>query len=122
MTALKTFRPRHDPRCLPADFSTFSGLVRRRALARCAGVRAAKIARKPAVPAGNGHPVVIFPRLGADGTTVGPLRDYCEALGYSGMDWGRGFNTGPQGHIDNWLVELADHVAGLLAAIPSGRR
>ncbi|MDP1740581.1 alpha/beta hydrolase [Polaromonas sp.] len=74
-----------------------------------------KISRKAPVPAGDGHPVIIFPGLATDGAAVAPLRDYCEALGYSAMDWGRGFNTGPQGDIDTWLAELADHVSGLLA-------
>ena len=59
-----------------------------------------KIARKAAVPAGDGHPVVIFPGLATDGAAVAPLGDYCEALGYSAMYWNRGFNTGPQGDID----------------------
>jgi pimeloyl-ACP methyl ester carboxylesterase len=74
-----------------------------------------KIARKTPVPPGDGHPVIVFPGLATDGAAVAPLRDYCEMLGYSAMDWGRGFNTGPQGDIDIWLAELADHVTGLLA-------
>ena len=39
--------------------------------------------------------------------TIDGLRDHCRALGYSAMDWGRGFNTGPQGDIDSWLAALA---------------
>lgn len=74
-----------------------------------------KIARKAPMPSGDGHPVIIFPGLATDGVAVAPLRDHCAALGYSAMDWGRGFNTGPQGDIDTWLAELADHVSGLLA-------
>ncbi|MDP1566709.1 MAG: alpha/beta hydrolase [Polaromonas sp.] len=74
-----------------------------------------KIARKAPMPSGDGHPVIIFPGLATDGVAVAPLRDYCAALGYSAMDWGRGFNTGPQGDIDTWLAELADHVSALLA-------
>jgi hypothetical protein len=74
-----------------------------------------KIARKAPLPRGDGHPVIIFPGLATDGAAVAPLRDHCAALGYSAMDWGRGFNTGPQGDIDTWLAELADHVSGLLA-------
>lgn len=74
-----------------------------------------KLARKAPVPAGDGHPVIIFPGLATDGAAVAPLRDYCETLGYSAIDWGRGYNTGPQGDIDTWLAELSDHVSGLLA-------
>jgi len=66
--------------------------------------------------AGDGHPVVIFPGLGADGTSVAPLRSYWRELGYDAFDWGRGFNTGPKGNLDAWLGELADQVPGLLAA------
>ena len=63
---------------------------------------------------GDGHPVVIFPGLATDGSAVGPLREYCRALGYAAFDWGRGYNTGPQGDLDDWLAELAAHVSGLL--------
>ena len=45
---------------------------------------------------GDGHPVVIFPGLGADGASVAILREHCGALGYDAFDWGEGFNTGPQ--------------------------
>lgn len=68
----------------------------------------------PAAAAGDGHAVVIFPGLGADGTSVAPLRSYCRELGYDALDWGRGFNTGPQGDMDEWLGELAEHVQALL--------
>lgn len=75
-----------------------------------------KLARKPRLTqAGDGHPVIIFPGLGTDGNAVAPLRDYCRSLGYHAMDWGRGFNTGPQGDVDTWLNELAAHVESLLA-------
>ena len=63
----------------------------------------------------DGHPVIVFPGLGASGASVAPLRKHCEALGYAALDWGRGFNTGPDGDVDHWLSALADHTAGLLA-------
>ncbi len=65
--------------------------------------------------AGDGHPVVIFPGMGTDGTAVAPLRRYCKALGYEALDWGRGFNRGPQGDIDAWLAELKAHTTQLLS-------
>ncbi len=74
-----------------------------------------KIARKAPTRSGDGHPVIIFPGLATDGGAVAPLRDHCAALGYTAMDWGRGFNTGPQGDIDSWLAQLAEHVSALLA-------
>jgi alpha-beta hydrolase superfamily lysophospholipase len=59
--------------------------------------------------------VVIFPGLGADGSSVAPLRDHCRSLGYDALDWGQGFNTGPQGDLDTWLRRLKAQVADLLA-------
>ena len=73
-----------------------------------------KIARRHARPRGDGHPVVIFPGLGSDGTPLGPLREHCRSMGHAALDWGRGFNTGPQGHIDTWLTDLAGHTADRL--------
>lgn len=66
-------------------------------------------------PPGDGHPVVIFPGLGADGRSVATLRDHCRALGYDAFDWGQGFNTGPHGDLDVWLDTLKSQVVGLLA-------
>lgn len=63
---------------------------------------------------GDGHPVLIFPGLGADGRLLGPLRKMCESLGYPAFDWGLGFNTGPQGDINEWLHSLAHHSSALL--------
>jgi pimeloyl-ACP methyl ester carboxylesterase len=65
--------------------------------------------------AGDGHPVVIFPGLGADGSSVALLRDHCRSLGYAAFDWGQGFNTGPQGDLDTWLGALKLKVADLLS-------
>jgi pimeloyl-ACP methyl ester carboxylesterase len=62
-------------------------------------------------PDGDGHPIVIFPGLGTDGSAVAPLRAHCQALGYEAFDWGEGFNTGPQGDVDEWLGGLASRVS-----------
>jgi pimeloyl-ACP methyl ester carboxylesterase len=64
---------------------------------------------------GDGHPVVIFPGLGADGSSVATLREHCRSLGYAAFDWGQGFNIGPQGDIDAWLRTLKSQVMDLLA-------
>lgn len=66
-------------------------------------------------PPGDGHPVVIFPGLGADGRSVATLREHCRALGYAAFDWGQGFNTGPEGDLDTWLAELMLRVTTLLS-------
>lgn len=71
--------------------------------------------RPDEVKPGDGHPVVIFPGLGADGKSVAALRAHCRSLGYDAVDWGQGFNTGPQGDLDVWLDELKAHVDDLLA-------
>jgi len=63
---------------------------------------------------GDGHPVVIFPGLGAHGSWVGTLRDHCRSLGYEAVDWGQGFNTGPRGDLDAWLANLKLQVSTLL--------
>ncbi len=70
------------------------------------------------VPPGDGHPVIIFPGLATDSSAIAPLRDYCESLGYKTLDWGRGFNTGPQGDLDRWLEDLAGHTADVLGEHP----
>lgn len=64
---------------------------------------------------GDGHAVVIFPGLGADGGSVATLREHCRSLGYDAFDWGQGFNTGPQGDLDDWLHTLKSRVVDLLA-------
>ena len=70
---------------------------------------------KPCSPAGDGHPVVIFPGLATDGTAVAPLRNYCQDLGYAAFDWGQGRNTGPQGDVDEWLAKLATRISASLS-------
>ena len=70
--------------------------------------------------AGDGHPVVIFPGLGTDSRAVEPLREFCNELGFTGLGWGRGLNTGPSGDIEEWLADLALDVQALAA--PSGQR
>jgi hypothetical protein len=70
---------------------------------------------KTSLPPGDGHPIVIFPGLASDKHAIGPLKDFCERLGYVAYDWGRGFNTGPQGDVDEWLDHLAQHVCELTA-------
>lgn len=74
------------------------------------------LVKSAAVKSGDGHPVVIFPGLGADGGSVATLREHCRSLGYEAFDWGQGFNTGPQGDLDTWLEALKGQVTALLSA------
>jgi pimeloyl-ACP methyl ester carboxylesterase len=72
------------------------------------------LVKENAAKPGDGHPVVIFPGLAADGHSVATLRDHCRSLGYVAFDWGQGFNTGPQGDLDTWLKTLKAQVTELL--------
>ena len=73
-----------------------------------------KFAKPDHTKLGDGHPVVIFPGLCADGKSVAILRDYCRDLGYDAFDWGQGFNTGPKGDLDTWLHNLKLQMTDLL--------
>jgi alpha-beta hydrolase superfamily lysophospholipase len=74
-----------------------------------------KLGTTDASKPGDGHPVVIFPGLGAGPASVATLREHCRSLGYAAFDWGQGFNTGPVGDLDTWLATLKVQVAHLLA-------
>ena len=76
------------------------------------------LAKSGQVRPGDGHPVVIFPGLGANGAAVAMLRNHCRERGYDAFDWGQGFNTGPQGDLDAWLAKLKLQVSALLARNP----
>jgi pimeloyl-ACP methyl ester carboxylesterase len=75
-------------------------------------LRSANVA---ALPRGDGHPVIVFPGLAANQYSIGSMLRLCKQLGYAARDWGRGINTGPQGDLDTWLDELAQHVDTLSA-------
>jgi pimeloyl-ACP methyl ester carboxylesterase len=64
--------------------------------------------------AGDGHAVVFFPGLGADQRYMSRLKEHCRQLGYVCYDWGRGFNTGPEGDIKRWIAQLAADVEALV--------
>ena len=48
------------------------------------------------LPKGDGHPVLVFPGLGANDLTTAPLRLFLDHLGYATQAWGQGFNFGPR--------------------------
>jgi thioesterase domain-containing protein len=74
------------------------------------------------VPAGqgDGHPVIVYPGLGAGAVTTHALRKHLRECGFAADDWGFGVNTGPDGTPDEWFAMLADRVRELHAA--TGRR
>jgi pimeloyl-ACP methyl ester carboxylesterase len=45
---------------------------------------------------GDGHPVVVFPGLGAADFTTLPLRNFLERQGYATYPWQQGLNLGPR--------------------------
>ncbi len=63
---------------------------------------------RAALPAGDGHPVLVFPGLASSRRSLVPLVACCTALGYPTCDWGRGYNLGPRGDIGAWLDTLAE--------------
>jgi hypothetical protein len=62
---------------------------------------------------GDGHPVVVYPGLGAGALTTAHLRRYLKDSGFAVHDWGGGVNTGPDGGFDEWLEQLADRLRQL---------
>ncbi len=63
-------------------------------------------------PAGDGHPVTVFPGLSANDASTLPLRAYLERLGYKASGWNQGFNFGPRdGVLDRAKRQLQDRFA-----------
>jgi len=48
------------------------------------------------LPSGDGHPVLVFPGLGASDFTTVPLRNFLRDRGYTPYAWKQGFNFGPR--------------------------
>lgn len=48
------------------------------------------------LPAGDGHPVIVFPGLGASDTSTLAVRQFLGRQGYTAYPWGQGFNLGPR--------------------------
>jgi pimeloyl-ACP methyl ester carboxylesterase len=64
------------------------------------------------IPAGDGHPVLVFPGLGASDTSTLAIRNFLVHRGYTAYTWDQGFNLGPRGGVLGGcrarLEELAD--------------
>jgi len=59
------------------------------------------------LPKGDGHPIVVFPGLGAADFTTAPLRRFLESQGYVTYPWQQGFNLGPRhGVLDGCLDKV----------------
>jgi pimeloyl-ACP methyl ester carboxylesterase len=51
------------------------------------------------LPRGDGHPVVVYPGLGAADYSTFPMRRVLQALGYPTYAWEQGLNLGPRGGV-----------------------
>jgi hypothetical protein len=98
----------------PAFPSPALGLLATEPLRALLDYCAARVASLPQ-PAGDGHPVVVYPGLGAGALTTSHLRGYLRDCGFDAHDWGGGVNTGPEGEFDDWLARLRDRVCELQA-------
>ena len=58
------------------------------------------------IPAGDNHPVMVFPGLaGSDESTL-YLRNFLESIGYQAFSWGLGRNLGPRDGLDCLLDQV----------------
>ena len=62
------------------------------------------------LPAGDGHPVLVFPGLGAHDFTTVPLRNFLEDRGYVAYPWKQGFNFGPRSGVLERCHEQLDEI------------
>ncbi len=100
----------------PADNLSAPGALRLLLEVRAPWEFAAMLAARPWLsrqPAGDGHPVLVFPGLGASDLTTLTLRNFLRARGYTAYPWKQGFNLGPRrGVLDTareQLRQLARH-------------
>jgi pimeloyl-ACP methyl ester carboxylesterase len=83
----------------PADAAPAPGPLQLLLEARAPWEFAALLAATPwlaRLPVGDGHPVIVFPGLGASDTSTLALRNFLRSRGYSPHPWGLGFNFGPR--------------------------
>ena len=64
---------------------------------------------------GDGHPVIVYPGLGAGALTTGQLRSHLRLCNFRVHDCELGVNTGPDGEFDAWLPNLVERVRALHA-------
>jgi pimeloyl-ACP methyl ester carboxylesterase len=112
----KSNRPRPDPFAVPhvGDFARAPHALLMLMEARAPWEYAAMVAAMPwlaRLPGGDGHPVIVYPGLGASDITTAALRNFLTQLGYTTYAWKQGFNFGPRdGVLDGCRRQFA-HVA-----------
>ena len=62
------------------------------------------------VPRGDGHPVLVFPGLGASDGSTRFLRRFLSRLGYQAYSWGLGFNFGMRHYLPELMNERLKQV------------
>jgi pimeloyl-ACP methyl ester carboxylesterase len=63
------------------------------------------------LPVGDGHPVIVFPGLGASDTSTLPMRQFLRQRGYTPYAWRQGFNFGPRQGVLDAARERVRHLA-----------
>ena len=76
------------------------------------GVFLAALPLAPALPRGDGHPVLVLPGLLAGDGSTRALRGVLRGLGYRVDGWGLGRNIGPTAAVVRGLDELLEAMAG----------
>lgn len=64
------------------------------------------------LPTGDGHPVIVYPGLGASDITTLPLRNFLRQRGYTPYPWKQGFNFGPRHGVLEACREQLQQVTG----------
>ena len=62
---------------------------------------------------GDGHPVIVYPGLGAGAMNTGQLRAFLKECGFTVYDWDGGVNTGPVGRLHDWLPCLEERLLAI---------
>jgi predicted alpha/beta hydrolase family esterase len=70
---------------------------------------------------GDGHPVIVYPGLGAGSMNTSQLRLFLNRSGFEASDWGGGVNIGHEGEFDHWLGGLVAQMEAIRAQ-HGGRR
>lgn len=64
-------------------------------------------------PKGDGHPVVVFPGLGASDGSTHFVRTFLTNIGYTVYPWGLGRNLGPKDGMDNFIVAMVKSIRAI---------
>jgi pimeloyl-ACP methyl ester carboxylesterase len=122
MRRMNLHRTRHPARHQPTPFAPLTeqdlvsapGPLLLMLEARAPWEYAAMMAAAPwlsRLPTGDGHPVVVFPGLGASDTSTLPLRNFLRDRGYTPYAWKQGFNFGPRHGVLDSCRALVQQVA-----------